>query len=113
MLSTDKPIILNGYSGAVFLAIMKCVDENPWILRKQQWRMDEFNKSQIITHNGKLTIVKSNPNYKPLTEEEIAEKDKIKAQADKFQNEWVYKYLKEQYPNKDYAETFKNNKINV
>ena len=44
-----------------------------------------------------------NPEYEPYEEGEL---ERIK----KEENEMIYKYLKEKYPNEDYAEKFKKSK---
>lgn len=99
-------INLTPYQSAVFVLRAIFTDEYPEMRKKQSWRLDDVNNSMIVTKEGNRTYLNPNPDYIPLTKEEKILKDKEKAEADRFENEWIYKKLKEDYPNKDYAGKF-------
>lgn len=100
---------LNPYQSAIFYLRLEFTEQYPDIRKKQRWRLDDVEKSMIVTKEGNRTYINTNPDYIPLTKEERIQKDKEKAEADRFENEWIYKRLKKDYPDKDYAGKFYEN----
>lgn len=97
-------IILSEYGSAVFLARDKCRHK------------DRKNIVKLLPHKliADITIVDGkeikckrpvpNPEYDPYKEGEL---ERIRQE----ENEDMYEYLKERYPDKDYAERFKNENL--
>lgn len=102
-------ITLSGYQAAIFIEREKFTEQYPDIRKKQSWRLDDVEKSMIVTKEGNRIYYTPNPDYIPLTKEERIQKDKEKTEADRFENEWIYQKLKEDYPDKDYAGKFFEN----
>lgn len=94
-------IVLNEYESAVFLAKDKCrhKDRKPIIKLLMHKLIDD-----VTTINGKDIPCKRpipNPEYEPYKEGELK-------RIEREENEMVYKYLKEKYPNEDYADKFRS-----
>ena len=93
-------IVLNEYESAVFWGREECRHKD-----RKSWRKLSPFKFIDDTHSidGKdvpCQRVIPNPEYEPYKEGEL---EKIEQE----ENEMIYKYLKEKYPDKDYAEKFK------
>ncbi|KQC91380.1 hypothetical protein AM596_15240 [Clostridium perfringens CP4] len=87
-------IILSEYGSAVFVAREKCRSKK----RRSIKQMMPFRT--ITKPNGSVIVVK-NENYVKETREE-----RFEIEREEIKN--IYKYLKEQYLDKDYAEQFMN-----
>lgn len=96
-------IILNEYESAVFLARNKCVHKDRKSIMKLLPQILVDGVSVIGDKEIPCKRPVPNPEYEPYEEGEL---ERIK----KEENEMIYKYLKEKYPNEDYAEKFKKSK---
>ena len=96
-------IVLNKYGSAVFLAMDKCRHKDRKNIIKLLPNISVDGVCVIDSKEIPCKRFMPNPEYEPYKEGELE-------RIEKEENEVVYEYLKEKYPNKDYAERFKKEK---
>ena len=97
-------IILNEYESAIFIAREKC--RSPKRRKTRELLYWTFVPSTMIINGEKVSCESpvKNPDYRPYEEGEL---EAIRQE----ENEQIYKFLKEKYPNTNYAEEFKKYEI--
>lgn len=96
---SDKPIKLEGYSAAIFIATISFDKPNPYVKHCRDSIISEETEVMGI----KSISIKSNPNY---TEEDEKIYNQEMKEYLKEKRQFIIGYLKENYPNTGFAKKY-------